>query len=81
MKTAKQWAARVQNSKEPWEKLVWEIQSDALQYAAAICIHHAQTGNLSGWTDAVSRECATRINEERVTAMPNSLIEATPGPN
>lgn len=69
MKTAKQWAARVQNSKEPWENLVWEIQSDAMQYAAAICISHAQTGNPEGWTDTVSRECANLIDEKRMTAM------------
>lgn len=72
MKTAKQWAARVQNSKEPWEKLVWEIQSDALQYATAICIRHAESGNSEGWTDTVSRECAKLIDEKRVTAMPNA---------
>ena len=71
MKNAKQWAARVQNSKEPWEKLVWEIQSDAMQYAAAICINHSQTGNPEGWTDTVSRECANLIDEKRVAAMPN----------
>jgi hypothetical protein len=30
MKTAEQWSVRVQNSKEPWEVLISEIQNDAI---------------------------------------------------
>lgn len=32
MKTAEQWAKRVQNSKESWEKLVELIQNDAIKH-------------------------------------------------
>lgn len=34
MKTPEQWAARIQNSKEPWAKLVTEIQLDAVKEGA-----------------------------------------------
>jgi len=36
MKTAEQWANRIQNSKEPWAKLVGEIQSDAAKAALTL---------------------------------------------
>lgn len=36
MKTDEEWARRIQNSKEPWAKLVAAIQIDALEHATGI---------------------------------------------
>jgi hypothetical protein len=76
MKSAEQWAKRVQNSKEPWAKLVAEIQSDAYQQALAdaedACVKNAATGNVGGWTNGVSMDCANLIRSIAVDAMPNS---------
>jgi hypothetical protein len=70
MKTAKQWAARVQNSKEPWEKLVWEIQNDALTTAAdkVAEIAHEQS---SGRAVMLLADVSAAINQISVAAMPN----------
>lgn len=75
MKTQEQWAARVQNSKEPWSKLVAEIQADALQHAADTCQKHANAyknsseGFGGGWTVFASEECRALILNERAVVL------------
>lgn len=80
MKTQEQWATRVQNSKEPWAKLVAEIQADALQHAADTCQKHANAyknsseGFGGGWTVLASEECRDLILTERAALMPNAAL-------
>jgi|ERR1035437_1296501 hypothetical protein len=91
MKTAKQWAARVQNSKEPWEKLVAEIQSDAaaeLRAAAKDAMFVIQeierTSKLDPLTFSYTTEAhaikklkSALANSETVAAMPNNESSAS----
>ena len=49
MKTAEQWATRVQNSKEPWAQLVAEIQQDARRAA----LEEAHKAFLDEFNDAM----------------------------
>lgn len=63
MKTAEQWANRIQNSKEPWAKLVAEIQADALKDAAVACL-------------PISVKCAGIINDMRTALTPNAGADA-----
>jgi len=48
MKTAEKWAKRIQNSKEPWPKLVELIQQDALIEGLRIASEIAQSNLLCG---------------------------------
>ena len=77
MKTPEQWAKRVQNSKEPWAKLVAEIQSDAHQQGltdAAEIYCDAQRMNCLDHCDDYAeaiKDCKHAILTARAAAMPN----------
>lgn len=77
MKTAKQWAIRVQNSKEPWEKLVMEIQVDALNEAIMHCQNeHLETISDMSRLDDIAydsaiNDCVVAIISIRDPLIPN----------
>ena len=64
MKTPEQWANRVQNSKEPWAKLVAEIQNDALKHSAGICRNMADDMPGCYLETEVLRKCANKIEAQ-----------------
>jgi hypothetical protein len=69
MKTAEQWANRVQNSKEPWAKLVAEIQTDALLFAQEqIMESSTQSGALNKIMAAMPNDRTERSGGKRRSA-------------